>query len=146
MHEPYLVSQNSPVKLLPMGQVEILAVLTDLLSTSTTGDMSQRLKWSQHIAHPCLQSTADIQTVLHTVWMSASTFPKNFCGKAFHAVGKPHLNVYVPVHVHKTHALHTVLLTKFMFTAGWVTSELNWLLYSYLFFLVMQWLQKIITE
>jgi len=57
-------------------------------------------------------------------------------------VGKQHLNFYMPMHVYKTHALHTMLLTKFMFTAGWVTSELNWLLHYYFFIFVMQWLQK----
>jgi hypothetical protein len=43
-----------------------------------------------------------------------------------------------------------MLLTKFMFTAGWLksedTEELNLLLHSYIFFFVMQWLQKMITK
>jgi hypothetical protein len=75
--------------------------------------MSQRLKWYQHIAHTCLPSAADIQTV----WSFTSTLPKKFCGKAFHAVGKLHPNFYMPLHV------HTMLLTKLMFTAGWVIPE-----------------------
>jgi hypothetical protein len=41
---------------------------------------------------------------------------------------------------------HTMLPREFMFTTGWVTSEnmeeLNRLMQNYLFFFVIQWLQK----
>jgi hypothetical protein len=52
-------------------------------------------------------------------------------------------------HTHKH--THTTLLTEFLFTTGWVTSEdmeeLNKLLHNYLFFFVMQWQQnKMITN